>query len=196
MALTQKEINQRKIKEIQDQEQEMLDQLNEISKEKSRITASEFAKFEPLYRNRDKAPSVISQEAFELRDLSNEFLQRINPFKPFDVVDDSDPSKVLYTLPAIYCEVGLVTTEQRLTNMQDHTNFSRSQLPHHQDIATAHAVTAIIRSQDKEKLLSQRREFIELDKKFAQLKSGITPSENTTGTPSPNEEASINLEFD
>lgn len=177
-------------------DKEMYTQLVQISKEKSVITLSEFRKFEPLYQTRDTPPSRFSEEAKMLAALSNEFIQRINPYKPFDVVDDYDPSKILCTLPATYCEITPITTKERMEHMVQHGNLSTSNLPHDKDKATAHAVLAIIRSQDTEAIKKRRAQFIELDQKFAKIKLGLDDNDSSVSNGDTGESSEINLDFD
>lgn len=196
-SMSRDEYYKKKLEERRDVDRELLERLNEISEAKSRITASEFKKFEPLYMKREKIPSRFSEEASQLAALSNELITTINPFKPFHVVDDADPSKILYTLPALYCPVEAITTDQRVTNMVEYGNLSTSDLPFHRDKANMHAVLALLKSQNLDGIKEKAKEFAELSRQFEAKKSGKTTPENTkSDSNAPTSEIEIELDFD
>lgn len=92
---------------------EMCEEFNRITNEKSiKIPKSEFEeKYSKFYnpKNMDLLRKGTTQ--FESwREDCNEFLKRIDPYRPFEVVDDNDPTIVIRTFPPIFRMIDTLNT--------------------------------------------------------------------------------------
>lgn len=87
-----------------------------IHQNDNRMKLSEFKKYEVLYQKHSEEEFYDSNVEKDYHHLSMEFLQRINPYKPFVVINDDTGEE--YTFPAIY---------QRLSTMKpEHSELSQN----------------------------------------------------------------------
>ena len=87
-----------------------------IHRNDNKMLLSEFKKYEVLYRNHNKEEFYDPETEKNYHQLSMEFLQKINPYKPFIVTDDNTGEE--YVFPAIY---------QRLATMKpEHSELSQN----------------------------------------------------------------------
>ena len=87
-----------------------------IHRNDNKMLLSEFKKYEVLYRNHNEEEFYDPETEKNYHQLSMEFLQKINPYKPFVVTDDNTGEE--YVFPAIY---------QRLATMKpEHSELSQN----------------------------------------------------------------------
>lgn len=97
------------------------DELLQIDAKKQVISVSEFKKFLPLFQAfpDGKIPSTGSEDDMMYRQLSHEYSLRINIKKPVNLVDDAT-GEVIVTLPPLFSETKLMTTDQIRKNENFH----------------------------------------------------------------------------
>lgn len=146
-----------------------------IHRNDNRMTLSEFKKYEVLYRNHSEEEFYDTDKEKDYHQLSMEFLQKINPYKPFIVTDELTGEE--YTFPAIY---------QRLETMKpEHSeishNFNRYGLitdrPDYKRKAMNQFVDAYLSNQDfsEETVLNSRHAtYILADKLMSQVNNDIS----------------------
>lgn len=101
------------------------DELMQIDSKKQTISVSEFRKFLPLFQTfpNGKIPSTGSEDDMNYRQLSHEYSLRINIKKPVNLVDDST-GEVIVTLPPLFSETKLMSTDQIRKNENFHHEAS------------------------------------------------------------------------
>lgn len=153
--------------------EEIFDQLEQIEKDKQNISIKEFAKFSILYKERNVPITRFSSEFDKLKDLSNEFTSRINPYKPFNIVNDN--GEVVLTMPAIFNNVE-PTKDEFSDSLSEFNTVGTHQLAHYRHRATRGLMGAIIKSQDKSVIKEKREEFKKIDEKAKETLGLISAS--------------------
>ena len=73
------------------------------------MKASEFSKYEILYsrelKDKFNAGLMSMDEQLQIRELSNEFISKINPQRPIHIVDDVTGEEVMPPLPPLYMKL-------------------------------------------------------------------------------------------
>lgn len=91
------------------------------------LTKSEFERYQKLYDHtlaqRAREGKLSKDEELELNELSNEFREKINLYRPVHIVDDFT-HKELYQLPAIFRRPQALHTEQDTELMTIYTNLN------------------------------------------------------------------------
>lgn len=90
---------------------ELCEEFNKIQTSiTNKIPKSEFEARYSIFYNKENVDKFSSRSATaELwRDRSEEFLKRIDPYRPFYVVDDNDHDRILKTFPPIFRQVNTI----------------------------------------------------------------------------------------
>lgn len=82
---------------------------NYLHRNDNRMLLSEFRKYETLYKAHTEEEFYDTTVEKNYHNLSMEFLQKINPYKPFVVIDDITEEE--YVFPAIYQPIAPIRPE-------------------------------------------------------------------------------------
>lgn len=179
--------------------------LDTYIKNKNILTESEFSRYEPLFHRQDRNNKSV--EAFEqmshLKELSNAFFDRINPYDEITIVSDSDHSKVVMVLPRPFMQL----QELRADVAPAVTNFSeKMKIPYRGDLhaqATDNLMAAVAVSQDiyhnpdiKEQA---RKRYAELENRVLgnpQPEQAAAPAHTPAGTTQTKTTTNVDWAFD
>lgn len=149
----------------------LYEQFKEIDDKPVVLTEDEFEKykrvlFNPQYIGKIKQGSA---EFDDLRGLSSEFLSKINPYKPFTIVDIS--GNVISTYPAIFTQINSLNEhpedkESSVAANNVFDNLGSHQLEGYRHSATVYLMNAIMQCQDHEKLINALKEYGDMTAAF------------------------------
>lgn len=148
------------------------------------LTKSEFERYQKLYDHtlaqRAREGKLSKDEELELNDLSNEFREKINMYRPVHIVDDFTRQE-LYELPPIFRRPQALHTEQDTELMAIYTNLNDGEGKSgpindaKRDEATRLLSNAINRNQDVEALKSEMERFETIARNFHKTVLGDDP---------------------
>lgn len=165
--------------------------LDLVTKQKNILTEREFAKYAPLYRSSkvDPANRQSVEESIELRMLSKEFFDRINPYEEITIIDNLENKKVIAVLPKIYMKVDPIKAgkESAITEFDTKTNVPFRKDLHEQGVNAL--LGAIVESQEltynpslkqieREKFLNRAKELLGIQEESNKL-NNTTSKYNT-----------------
>lgn len=126
------------------------------------LTESEFEKFKPLYQKEfRKSNDEYTPDQLEfIQNLSKEFTQKINLYRPIHIVADYDKNKVLYVLPAIFQTVRPLRGKsvETIDVCQNMTTKAFDQ-PWHVSRAVGSLTAEVIRAHDRDRTMKNNETF-------------------------------------
>jgi len=148
------------------------------------LTKSEFERYARLYDHalaqKARAGQLTKDEELELNELSNEFREKVNLYRPLHVVDDFTRQE-LYQLPPIFRRPQTLHTEQDTELMAIYTNLNDGEGKSgpindaKRDEATRLLADAINRNQDVEQLKTEMERFETIAREFHKTVLGNDP---------------------
>lgn len=166
--------------------------LDLATKQKNILTEREFSRYIPLYKNSKVDPSNRQsvEESLELRMLSKEFFDRINPYEEITIIDNHENKKVIAVLPKIYMKVDPIKAgkEHAITEFDNKTNVPFRKDLHEQGVNAL--LGAIAESQEltynpklkqieRERFLSRAKELLGIQEENPNKLNNTTSKYNT-----------------
>ena len=167
--------------------------LAEDAVRRTTLTASEFRRFERLYKQPPMVKDILTGEMVpdypkkgtkagaELWQLSMDFMGLIDPFKEFDIVDDMS-GQVIVTMPALFIQPITMTSEVADQAARENYNLCvRSGPSHHADAAFAKLNAMYIQTQIEHlpDLMKSREAQVAIHKAAEATLSGVQKSAAT-----------------
>ncbi|MCP4394431.1 MAG: hypothetical protein GY804_09240 [Alphaproteobacteria bacterium] len=96
--------------QINKEAMEILTTLQKANTAENTVTISEFLQYIPLF-NREYVNSLSDAES---KQLGKAYTDRFKRHRPVTIVDDNDRSKVIVTMPSIFCDIPLLNEHKDL----------------------------------------------------------------------------------
>ena len=77
--------------------------IKELNIQKNIVTAEEFNRYAVLFRKMDHKMTLSEEQ--DLKDLSNEFVMRFDPYHEIHIVHPQDRTKILLTFPRLFTQM-------------------------------------------------------------------------------------------
>lgn len=152
-------------------------ELQKTEQSKQYITIYEFLNYEPLF-NKSKLQEYDPEE---LRELSNDFFQRIDPFNSIKVIDENQ--NILFELPPIFFPLSPISSQNK-TDVNKFHNLHKSQIPKFQEEGMLVYLKSLAESQldqRKKDIISQYKQKVKecYNTLKSKLKNGSINIDNT-----------------
>lgn len=151
------------------------------------LTRSEFSKFEKLFSmelaQEIRTREISKEETEDLKALSDEYMERVNVYRPVHIVEDYDHSKEITTLPPVFRKPETLSSEDAqvidaFTGLAENPNAASSPIVQSKQDQVALLLNETIdRNQNIEKLKADMANFEAIARKFHKEVLGNDPFE-------------------
>lgn len=150
----------------------LLEQQERINKDKNVLTEKEFEKFIPLYQQRSNDLNPYGEEYHWYRNLSNEFISRIDPYEAIIVKNPTGGEDMV--LPPVLRRINTLQNEDALvvTELSERLTSGR---PDYEASAMSNFCNTLEKSQKftPEQVIEERKKILAAEQKALRLVKGI-----------------------